>query len=141
MQPKKLLYTAEAKAHGGREGRVESSDGHLTADLSVPRDLGGPGGTGTNPEQLFAAGYSACFLSAVKLVARTKKVKLDDDTSVTVTVGVGPVDVGYALAVTLRLSVPGLSRELGNELLQGAHERCPYSKATRNNVDVELVLD
>jgi Ohr subfamily peroxiredoxin len=136
--PEKILYEATMIAHGGRDGRAESPDGSFALSLSVPKGLGGPGGDGTNPEQLFAAGYAACFLGAVKLVARTRKIPLSDDTSVTARVGIGPVASGYALSVELTVSLPGVDRALAEDIVAGAHERCPYSNATRGNVDVKL---
>ena len=140
MTPEKILYEAEVKATGGRDGRASSTDGAFSVNLSVPKGLGGPGGEGTNPEQLFAAGYAACFLGAVKLVARNRKVPVPDETSVTAKVGIGPVAVGYALAVELTVSLPGVDRGVAEEILAGAHERCPYSNATRGNVDLKLTL-
>ncbi len=140
MKPDKVLYEATMTAHGGRDGRAVSEDGRFSLALSVPKALGGPGGDGTNPEQLFAAGYAACFLGAVKLVARTRKISLSDDTSVTARVGIGPVAVGYALTAELRISLPGIDRALAEEIVAGAHERCPYSHATRGNVDVVLTV-
>lgn len=140
MTPEKILYEAEVTATGGRDGKAASSDGAFSVNLSVPKGLGGPGGDGTNPEQLFAAGYAACFLGAVKLVARNRKVALPDTASVTAKVGIGPAPVGYALAVELKASLPGVDRQTGEEILAGAHERCPYSNATRGNVDVKLTL-
>lgn len=138
MKPEKILYETAVKATGGRAGRAESLDGGFSVDLSVPTGLGGPGGAGTNPEQLFAAGYAACFLGAVKLVARNRKIDLTDDAAITAKVGIGPVTVGYALTVELVASLPGVERQVAEELLAGAHERCPYSNATRGNVDVVL---
>ena len=140
MTPEKILFETEMKAHGGRDGKAESPDGSFAVSLSVPKGLGGPGGEGTNPEQLFAAGYAACFLGAVKLVARTSKVPLTDEASVTAKVGIGPVPVGYALAVELTVSLPGVERATAEEIVAGAHERCPYSNATRGNVDVKLTV-
>ena len=140
MTPEKILYETAVTAQGGREGRAQSTDGSFSVNLSVPKGLGGPGGEGTNPEQLFAAGYAACFLGAVKLVARNKKVALSDDISVTAKVGIGPVPVGYALAVELVVSLPGIGRAEAEEIVAGAHERCPYSNATRGNVDVKLTV-
>jgi lipoyl-dependent peroxiredoxin len=140
MKPEKILYEAEATATGGREGKAQSSDGLLSVSLSLPKSLGGSGGPGTNPEQLFAAGYAACFLGAVKLVTRTRKVALTDEPTVTARVGMGPVAVGYALAVELRVTLPGIEKLLAEEVLAGAHERCPYSNATRGNVDVTLTV-
>ena len=140
MTPEKILYEAEMTAIGGRDGKAESSDGSFSVKLSVPKALGGPGGEGTNPEQLFAAGYAACFLSAMKLVARNRKVLLPDDTSITAKVGIGPVAVGYGLAVELRASLPGVERSIAEEIAAAAHERCPYSNATRGNIQVRLIL-
>ncbi|WP_105430763.1 organic hydroperoxide resistance protein [Neorhizobium sp. T6_25] len=140
MTPEKILYETSVTAHGGREGRARSTDGSFAVNLSVPKGLGGPGGEGTNPEQLFAAGYAACFLGAVKLVARTSKIALPDDVSITAKVGIGPVPVGYALAVELVASLPGIQRAVAEEIVAGAHERCPYSNATRGNVDVKLTV-
>ncbi len=140
LKPEKILYRAEMTATGGREGSVTASDGGFSAKLSVPKALGGPGGDGTNPEQLFAAGYAACFLGAIKFVARQRKIAVPDSASVTAAVGIGPVAVGYALEVDLRASLPGLDRALAEELVHGAHERCPYSNATRGNVAVTLTL-
>lgn len=140
MKPEKILYTAQASASGGRQGEAASSDGRLSVALSVPAGLGGDDGPGTNPEQLFAAGYAACFLGAVKLVARTRKIPLADDAAITAIVGIGPVAVGYALAVELRASLPGVEPALAQEIVAQAHERCPYSNATRGNVDVTLTV-
>jgi len=138
--PDKILFEAEMTATGGREGTASSPDGAFALSLSLPKALGGPGGEGTNPEQLFAAGYAACFLGAVKLVARTSKVPLTDDASVTARVGMGPIATGYALAVELKVSLPGLERTLAQEIVEGAHQRCPYSNATRGNVPVVLTV-
>jgi osmotically inducible protein OsmC len=138
--PDKILFAAEMTATGGREGSAISPDGGFALTLSLPKELGGPGGDGTNPEQLFAAGYAACFLGAIKLVARTSKVPLTDDASVTARVGMGPIATGYALAVELKVSLPGLERALAQEIVAGAHQRCPYSNATRGNIDVVLTV-
>ncbi|WP_119069197.1 organic hydroperoxide resistance protein [Rubrobacter indicoceani] len=132
-----ILYTATATAHGGREGRVESSDGKINENLVVPEGMGGPGGDGTNPEQLFAAGYAACFEGALRLVAGKQKKDVGD-ASVTANVGIGPEGKSFALEVELVGSVPGVSREEAERLMQDAHEVCPYSKATRGNVEVTL---
>lgn len=140
MTPDKILYETEVTATGGREGKAASNDGLLAVSLSLPKALGGPGGDGTNPEQLFAAGYAACFLGAVKLVARQKKIALADDASITAKVGMGPVAVGYALTVELKASLPGVDKALAEEIVHGAHERCPYSNATRGNVPVVLTV-
>jgi len=140
MTPSKILYTAHSTATGGRDGRAVSSDKVLDIQLSTPKELGGAGGPGTNPEQLFAAGYSACFLGALKLVAGKQKVALPANTSITGNVGIGPAAVGFALAVTLEISAPGLPKEQVEELVKAAHQVCPYSNATRGNIDVQLVV-
>ncbi|GAB3788992.1 organic hydroperoxide resistance protein [Dyella agri] len=139
--PSKVLYTATATAKGGREGRVHSSDDVLDVDLKVPKELGGQGGHGSNPEQLFAAGYAACFESAVRHVAREKKVTLKD-ASVTAHVGIGPREpIGFAIAVKLEVSLPGIDRAVAQDLVDTAHrDICPYSHATRGNVDVQISL-
>ena len=136
--PDKVLYTAEAVSTGdGRNGHVLSSDHRLDLDLSVPPELDGPGGPGTNPEQLFAAGYAACFHSALRGLARQAGVDAAGST-VTAQVGVGPEADMYGLEVTLIISIPGLDRDKTRELAEAAHHRCPYSRATRGNISVEL---
>ena len=140
VQPEKILYETEETAMGGRDGKAASADGLLSVSLSVPKSLGGPGGEGTNPEQLFAAGYAACFLGAVKLVAHTRKMTPSAEPSVTAKVGMGSIPVGYSLAVELRVSLPGIEKSLAEEIVAGAHERCPYSNATRGNIDVKLTV-
>ena len=139
--PTKIVYTAIATAKGGREGHVHSSDDVLNIDLKVPKEMGGPGGPGTNPEQLFAAGYAACFDSAVRHVARDKKV-LVKEPAVTAYVGIGPREpIGYAIAVRLEVSLPGIDRTVAQALVDTAHrDMCPYSHATRGNVDVQISL-
>ena len=137
----KPLYTAVATAEGGRTGHVRSSDAIIDLDLRMPKSLGGPGGEGTNPEQLFAAGYSACFESALRLVARSKKIALEKGT-ITAHVTIGSTDGGgFGLAVELHAAFPGHSREQMEELLEAAHGVCPYSLATRGNIEVKLVVD
>jgi osmotically inducible protein OsmC len=138
----KILYTAHATATGGRTGEAKSSDGHLAVKLVTVKELGGPGGDGTNPEQLFAAGYSACFLSALKLVSGQMKTPVPADTSISADVGIGPQDsgVGFGLAVTLNVSIPGMDRAEAEKLVEATHQVCPYSNATRGNVDVKLVI-
>ncbi|ASU78308.1 organic hydroperoxide resistance protein [Actinopolyspora erythraea] len=133
------LYTAEATASGeGRDGRTRSSDGVLDLGLSVPKELGGPGEEATNPEQLFAAGYAACFHSALRVVARRAGVSVDEST-VTARVGMGPNgDGGYGLSLSLRVGLPGLDRQRALELAEAADKVCPYSNAVRGNVDIEL---
>ncbi len=136
----KQLYTAEATATGGRAGHARSSDGLLEVDLRVPEAMGGPGG-GTNPEQLFAAGYAACFQSALGAVGRRQKVDTADST-VTAQVSIGTIGAGaYGLAVTLRVTIPQVDQDRARELVAAAHEVCPYSNATRGNIDVQLVID
>jgi Ohr subfamily peroxiredoxin len=135
-----ILYTAQATATGGREGSAASSDGALQVQLSTPRELGGAGGPGTNPEQLFAAGYSACFLGALKFVAAREKVKLPEATQITGTVGIGAIPTGFGIEVDLHISVPGLPTDQVQALVEQAHIVCPYSNATRNNIDVRLNL-
>jgi osmotically inducible protein OsmC len=140
MKPEKILYETEVTATGGRDGKAASTDGLLSVSLVLPKSLGGPGVGGTNPEQLFAAGYAACFLGAVKLVARTRKIVPTAEPSVTAKVAMGPVPVGYALAVELLVDLPGLEKSVAEEVVAGAHERCPYSNATRGNIDVKLTV-
>jgi lipoyl-dependent peroxiredoxin len=140
MSIEKVLYTAQATATGGRDGRAASSDGVLDIQLSTPRELGGAGGPGTNPEQLFAAGYSACFLGALKFVAGKEKVALPAETNITGRVGIGAIPTGFGIQVELRISVPGLPREQVQALVEKAHIVCPYSNATRGNIDVNLVV-
>ena len=140
MSIEKVLYTAQATATGGREGRAVSSDGVLDLQLSTPRELGGAGGAGTNPEQLFAAGYSACFLGALKFVAGQNKVALPADTQITGRVGIGAIPTGFGIEVELTIAVPGLPREPVEALVAKAHIVCPYSNATRGNIDVTLVI-
>lgn len=140
MSIAQILYSAQATAMGGREGSAASSDGALQVQLSTPRELGGAGGTGTNPEQLFAAGYSACFLGALKFVAAREKVKLPEATRVTGTVGIGAIPTGFGIEVDLHISVPGLPTDQAQALVDQAHIVCPYSNATRNNIDVRLNL-
>jgi lipoyl-dependent peroxiredoxin len=132
----KLLYTAEATATGGRDGRVTSSDGLLDAPVATPTELGGPGGA-TNPEQLFAAGYAACFLSALRLAARAGGTNLDD-AHVTARVGLGREGRGYGLNVALDIALPGVPAPTAERLVAAAHEYCPYSNATRGNIEVTL---
>lgn len=140
MSIENVLYRACAEAFGGREGQVISSDGLLDVALSTPKELGGAGGNGTNPEQLFAAGYSACFLGAMKFVAARDKLSIAADASVEGTVGIGPVPTGFAIEVELRISLPGIARETAQTLIERAHIVCPYSNATRGNIDVTLTL-
>ena len=140
MSIEKVLYRAHAKATGGRDGHATSSDGVLDVKLTVPKELGGNGATGTNPEQLFAAGYSACFLGALKFVAGQDKRVLPADTSIEGSVGIGQIPTGFGIEVELKIHVPGLPREEVEALVQKAHIVCPYSNATRGNIDVKLVV-
>lgn len=140
MSVEKVLYTAHAKANGGRDGKAVSSDGVLDVKLTTPKELGGAGGVGTNPEQLFAAGYSACFLGAIKFVGARDKIAVPADTSIDGSVGIGQIPNGFGIEVELKISLPGLAREEAEALVQKAHIVCPYSNATRGNIDVNLVV-
>ncbi len=135
----KVAYTAEGTAWGGREGRAASSDGKVDVQLSIPKEMGGPGGEGTNPEELFAVGYAACFHSALKLVAAREHVDVAES-AVSVRVGIGPGDAdgGYGLAVEIAAELPGLPEDVATALVEQAHQVCPYSKATRGNIPVHL---
>jgi Ohr subfamily peroxiredoxin len=134
MTAEKLLYMAKVHTTGGREGAAQSSDGHLEVKLSTP----GTAGAGTNPEQLFAAGWSACFLSAMKIMAIKMKVELPADTAVDAEVDLATRDGGFFLAARLNVVAPGLQRDIAEAIVAGAHQTCPYSKATRGNVDVVI---
>ncbi|WP_271408491.1 organic hydroperoxide resistance protein [Pseudomonas sp. Q1-7] len=140
MPIEKALYTAHAEAYGGREGRAVSSDGILDVKLTTPKELGGAGGDGTNPEQLFAAGYSACFLGAIKFVAGKEKITLSEDTSIEGAVGIGTLPTGFGIEVELKISLPGLDKQAARDLVDKAHIVCPYSNATRGNINVTLTL-
>lgn len=134
-----ILYTTTAKATGGRDGRVSTGDGALDLGLSTPRELGGMGEPGANPEQLFAAGYAACFLSAMKYVSTQGAPSVPADATVSASVGIGPNDSGgFGLDVGLDVTLPGMSAEDAKELVDRAHAVCPYSNATRDNVPVQL---
>jgi lipoyl-dependent peroxiredoxin len=134
-----VLYRTSAKATGGRDGRAATLDGALEVKLTTPKELGGGGGEGNNPEQLFAAGYAACFLGAMKFVASKSGLKVPQDTTVTSTVGIGPrSEGGFGLDIDLAVSLPGVPRNEAEELVEKAHQVCPYSNATRGNVDVRL---
>ncbi len=136
-----VLYTTEATATGGRDGHAATKDGTLDVKLSTPKELGGGGGAGNNPEQLFAAGYSACFLGAMKFVASQGGPKVPDATTVTATVGMGPrSEGGFGIDVELAVSLPGLAHADAEALVEKAHQVCPYSNATRNNVPVRLTV-
>ncbi|MGC1303541.1 MAG: organic hydroperoxide resistance protein [Caulobacteraceae bacterium] len=136
----KVLYRTEATATGGRTGSAKSADGHLAVKLDTAKELGGAGGEGTNPEQLFAAGYSACFLGALKYVASQKKVKIDDASTVTAAVGIGMRDdgKGFGLDVALSVTLPGVDRETAEALVAEADIVCPYSHLAHNGLAVRL---
>ncbi len=140
MQTIQALYTATVTATGGRDGRAISTDGNLDVRLATPRELGGQGGNATNPEQLFAAGYSACFIGALKFVAGQQQQALPAETSITANVGIGQIPGGFGLEVALQVSLPGLDREPAQRLVEAAHQVCPYSNATRGNIQVSLSL-
>ena len=135
----KHLYTASATAIGGRDGGVKSSDGNLDLKVVMPKEMGGPGGAGTNPEQLFAAGYAACFGSAVAHVARQQKVETGP-VSITANVAIGPAGHGFGLAVEIVATIPDLPKQEAEALVWAAHEVCPYSNATRGNIAVDVRL-
>ena len=135
----KVLYTAHAHTTGGRDGRSVSDDGLLDVKLSPPKAMGGAGNA-TNPEQLFAAGYSACFMGAMKHVAGMKKITVPADAAVDASVDIGPIPAGFGIAAKLVVSLPGMDRAVAQDLLESAHKVCPYSNATRGNIEVELTL-
>ncbi|ATR22506.1 Organic hydroperoxide resistance protein [Roseomonas mucosa] len=136
-----VKYRTTASATGGRDGRAATEDGSLDVKLSTPKELGGAGGEGNNPEQLFAAGYSACFLGAMKAVSGKVGVRVPNDAKVTATVGIGPrSEGGFGITADLKISLPGVEHAKAEELVQAAHQICPYSNATRNNVDVGLTV-
>ncbi|WP_332689146.1 organic hydroperoxide resistance protein [Bosea sp. (in: a-proteobacteria)] len=138
----KILYTAHGSATGGREGQAATDTGNVKLVLNTPKELGGGGGDGTNPEQLFAMGYSACFLGALKFAAGKESVKIPDDARVSADVGIGPRDdgKGFGIAVKLTISAPGIDKAKLEDLVQKAHIVCPYSDATRGNIEVELTV-
>ena len=140
MSIETIAYRAYAEATGGRDGRAISSDGVLDVALSTPQELGGAGSQGTNPEQLFAAGYSACFIGAMKYVAGRDKLAIPSDASIEGVVGIGAIPNGFGIEVELRISLPGMDREQAQTLIERAHIVCPYSNATRGNIDVTLTL-
>lgn len=137
MPLEKAVYTAKAKATGGRDGRATSSDGILDVQLAVPKEMGGPGG-GTNPEQLFAAGYSACFLGAMKFVANRDKLNIAKEAYIEGEVGIGPIPTGFGIEVTLNIHLEGMDQAEAQKLVDAAHIVCPYSNATRGNINVTL---
>ena len=137
----KVVYTAHAHTTGGREGASKSDDGALSVSLSTPKVMGGAGGTGTNPEQLFAAGYSACFMGAMKAVSAKLSIAVPADASINAAVSFGPIENNaYGIAVKMEIHLPGLTPEQSKELVAAAHHVCPYSNATRDNIEVELVI-
>jgi Ohr subfamily peroxiredoxin len=138
MSIEKVLYRSHAKATGGRDGRAVIPDAKLDLKLTTPKELGGPGGDGTNPEQLFAAGYSACFIGAMKFVAGRDKITLPADVSIDARVGIGQIPNGFGIEVDLKVSVPGMDKTAAMDLVNKAHIVCPYSNATRGNIDVRL---
>lgn len=136
-----VIYKTQATSTGGRDGAARSDDGSVDVKLVVPKEMGGPGGAGANPEKLFAAGYSACFLGAMKAVSGKVGVQVPSDATVTADVGFGPrSEGGYGITADLHVSLPGVAAEAGERLMQAAHEVCPYSNATRGNVNVGLIL-
>ncbi len=136
-----VKYTTEATATGGRDGHARSQDGRFDVALSTPKELGGAGGDGSNPEQLFAAGYSACFIGALKVAGQQLKMKLPENVAVTAKVGIGPRSAGgFGITTDLTVSLPGLERDDAQKLVDAAHQICPYSNAMRGNVDVGLTL-
>ncbi|MES2711068.1 MAG: organic hydroperoxide resistance protein [Pseudomonadota bacterium] len=139
--PVDVKYTTRATATGGRDGTARTEDGSFEVKLAVPKELGGAGGPGANPEILFASGYSACFLGAMKAVAAQGPVKVPPDATVTATVGIGPrSEGGFGITAALEISLPGMDREEAEDLVCRAHMVCPYSNATRGNVDVTLTV-
>ncbi len=136
-----VKYTTQATATGGRDGRSTTADGALDVRLATPKELGGAGGEGNNPEQLFAAGYAACFLGALKFVAAQEKVRVPAEATVTAKVGIGPRQAGgFGITADLTVSLPGIDRAQAEALVEKAHHVCPYSNATRGNVDVGLTV-
>ncbi len=140
MSLEQTVFTAQASITGGRDGRATANDEQIDLKLTTPKALGGMGGEGTNPEQLFAAGYSACFMGALKLVASQQKVKIPETATIEGLVGIGPIPQGFGIEVELRIEVPELDKALVQELVEKAHQVCPYSNATRGNIDVTLTV-
>jgi Ohr subfamily peroxiredoxin len=143
MAIEKAFYTAQATSTGGRTGTTRSSDGRISLNLSTPKGLGGDDGPGTNPEQLFAAGYSACFIGALKAIAARQKIVLPSEVSNTAEVSIGPM-VGkagaFSISVSMQISIPGMDKAAAEALVKAAHEVCPYSNATRGNIDVAIAV-
>lgn len=137
----KVVYETSATATGGRDGSAKSDDGSVDVKLVIPKEMGGPGGIGANPEKLFAAGYSACFLGAMKAVSAKEGVKVPAGATVTATIGFGPrAEGGFGIAAALSISLPGVPTPDAERLMNAAHKVCPYSNATRGNVDVALSI-
>ncbi|MBB4840476.1 Ohr subfamily peroxiredoxin [Sphingomonas kyeonggiensis] len=136
-----VKYSTRATATGGRDGEARSEDGRVAVKLSTPKELGGAGGEGTNPEQLFAAGYSACFIGALKVAGMQLKIKVPAETTVTATVGIGPrSEGGFGITADLEVNLPGLDRAEAEKVVEAAHQICPYSNATRGNINVGLTI-
>lgn len=140
MSLEQVVYTAKAKATGGRDGRATSSDNVLDVKLGVPKEMGGAGGEVTNPEQLFAAGYSACFLGAMKFVAGRDKISMPKDAWIEGEVGIGPIPNGFGIEAKLNIHLPAMDTAEAQKLVDAAHIVCPYSNATRGNIDVTLSI-
>ncbi len=141
MPASNVLYSVSATATGGRDGTSATHDGALDVKMVTPKELGGKGGEGVNPEQLFATGYAACFLGALKFYAGKKGVKVPEDAKVTTTVGIGPrEDLGFGLDVKIAVSLPGVDEAVARDLIDGAHQVCPYSDATRNSLSITPTL-
>ncbi|CAB3827386.1 MULTISPECIES: organic hydroperoxide resistance protein [Achromobacter] len=140
MSIEKVLYRAHAHVTGGREGTGATDDGNLNVKLTTPKELGGAGAAGTNPEQLFAVGYSACFMGAMKFVAGRDKIAMPANATIDGAVGIGPIPTGFGIEVELKISLPGMERAEAEKLVAAAHIVCPYSNATRGNIDVTLTI-
>lgn len=140
MKPETIVYTAQATATGGRDGHARTPDGSIDLKLAAPKAMGGSG-DGANPEQLFASGYAACFLGAIRFVAAREKASVPADASITASVGIGPIPQGFGIQAELRIRLPGVERARAQALVDQAHIVCPYSNATRGNIEVTLVLE
>jgi Ohr subfamily peroxiredoxin len=140
MTIENVLYRAHAHVTGGRDGRATDPESHLDLRLTTPKELGGGGGDGTNPEQLFAAGYSACFIGALRTVSARDKIALPKDVAIAGSVGIGRIPNGFGIEVELKIALPGMDRAEAQTLIDKAHVVCPYSNTTRNNIDVKLTL-
>lgn len=140
MKIEKVLYQGKAKSTGGRDGKSVTSDGGVDVKLTTPKEMGGGGGAGTNPEQLFAMGYSACFIGAMKFVAMQQKIKLPDDTSIDAIIGIGQIPAGFGIEAELKISAPGMDKAQLKAIVDKAHAVCPYSNATRGNIEVKLTI-